>query len=395
MISQLVKNEKASKEEFGKILDSTNPTKQLGIYFHTPYCDKICSFCNMNREKLASDLEEYTDYLCEEIRTKSKLAYCQTSLVDVVFFGGGTPTIYTEAQLEKILKTLRDNFHFDENYEMTFETTLHNLSLKKLAILENYGVNRLSIGIQTFSERGRKLLNRSYGKEFAIKRLKELREKFSGLICIDIIYNYALQTEEEVIEDAEILSALQVDSVSFYSLMIHEGSEMSKDEENRKRYSLEKDEKLHNLFLRKCMDRGYRVLELTKLSNGKDRYQYIQNNNRGKNLLPIGVGAGGHIEDIYCYQMNKKMSFYSKSHSLSKNLSMISGMMQFPSFSLEEFEKYALSSFPFALRKLKEYEEKGYLRIEENQVFYEEKGIFWGNTLSSEIVKEVFQHFEK
>lgn len=392
VISRLVKSEKASEQDFLKILNSTNPTKQLGIYFHTPYCDKICSFCNMNREKLENDLQDYTEYLCEEIRKKSSFPYCQSSLLDVVFFGGGTPTIYTSPQLEKILKTLKSHFQFSDNYEMTFETTLHNLSLKKLAILEKYGVNRLSIGVQTFSERGRKILNRSYGKEYAIKRVRELREKFSGLICIDIIYNYAFQTEKEVLEDAEILSSLGIDSVSFYSLMIHEGSEMSKESKNKNHYSLEQDEKLHNLFYQKCIEKGYQVLELTKLTNGRDCYQYIQNNNRSKNLLPLGVGAGGHLENISCYQFNQRMAFYSKSPPLAQSLSMISGMMQFPSFSLSELAHYALAAYPAALEKLKEYEREGCLKIEEDRVIYQQKGIFWGNSLSAEIIKEIFQN---
>lgn len=395
VISQLVKNEKASEQDFLGILHSSNPTKQLGLYFHTPYCDKICSFCNMNRDKLENDLQDYTEYLCEEIRKKSAFPYCQSSVVDVVFFGGGTPTIYTSSQLERILKTLREHFQFADDYEMTFESTLHNLSFKKLAILEKYGVNRLSIGIQTFSQRGRKILNRSYGKEYAIRKIRALQERFSGLICIDIIYNYALQTEEEVIEDAEILSSLSLDSVSFYSLMIHEGSEMSKDSENQTLYSLEQDEKLHNLFYQRCMERGYRVLELTKLTNGKDRYQYIQNNNSSKNLLPIGVGAGGHLGNISCYQFSQKMAFYSKSTPLAQNLSMISGMMQFPSFSLSALTQYAPAAYPAIVRKLRAYEAEGFLRMEGDHVSYEQKGIFWGNTLSADMIHEIFQNMQQ
>ena len=79
--------------------------------------------------------------------------FCKTSEVDVVFFGGGTPTIFKKEQLERILKTLRENFYiFPKDYEMTFETTLHNLSFEKLEIMEKYGVNRISVGIQTFSD---------------------------------------------------------------------------------------------------------------------------------------------------------------------------------------------------------------------------------------------------
>ncbi len=398
VISNLVKSEKASKDDFLQIMNSENRTKQLGIYFHIPYCDKICSFCNMNRKQLDNDLEEYTDYLCTEIQKNAKYEFSKTSKVDVVFFGGGTPTIFKAAQLEKILKTLRENFTFAKEYEMTFETTLHNLSLEKIEILNKYGVNRISVGIQTFSDRGRKYLNRSYDKNYAIKKLREIKEKFNGLICIDIIYNYPRQTDEEILEDVEILADIGVASASFYSLMVQEGSKISinkdKEDENTFVYNIERDEEIHNIFYLEALKKGYRLLEFTKISNGQDKYMYIRNNNALKNLLPIGVGAGGRIEDIACYNFNKEMSFFSKATEIQKKLSMISGMMQFDSFSLEEFKKYCTkAAYEKALESLKIYEKEGYIEIKDNVVSYTTKGIFWGNSISAELIKEIFQKF--
>lgn len=398
VISNLVKSEKASKDDFLQIMNSENRTKQLGIYFHVPYCDKICSFCNMNRKQLDNDLEEYTDYLCTEIQKNAKYEFSKTSKVDVVFFGGGTPTIFKAAQLEKVLKTLRENFTFTKEYEMTFETTLHNLSLEKIEILNKYGVNRISVGIQTFSDRGRKYLNRSYDKNYAIKKLREIKEKFNGLICIDIIYNYPRQTDEEILEDVEILADIGVASASFYSLMVQEGSKISinkdKEDENTFVYNIERDEEIHNIFYLEALKKGYRLLEFTKISNGQDKYMYIRNNNALKNLLPIGVGAGGRIEDIACYNFNKEMSFFSKTTEIQKKLSMISGMMQFDSFSLEEFKKYCTkAAYEKALESLKIYEKEGYIEIKDNVVSYTTKGIFWGNSISAELIKEIFQKF--
>ncbi len=392
VLSKLTKAERATKEDFFNILNSKNESsnKQLGVYFHVPYCDKICSFCNLNRKELENDLEDYTDYLCKEIEKYGNYKYCKTSEVDVVFFGGGTPTVYNAIQLERILKTLRENFKFSKDYEMTFETTLHNLNLKKLKILEKYGVNRISIGIQTFSDRGRKVLNRTYGKEYAYKKVKELKKNFSGNICIDIIYNYADQTDEEVLEDADLLKKLDVASVSFYSLMINEGSKMSEDMSNYT-YSLKRDEELHNLFYDRCIENGYKLLELTKLTNGKDKYMYIRNNNSSKNLLPLGLGAGGHIEDIACYNFNKVMSFYSKGSEFSKRLTIISGMMQFDKFKIEDLKKYSLDFFKIIMDKIEEYEKLGYFKIDGEYISYTRKGIFWGNTLIARLIEETFK----
>lgn len=393
IISKYVPKEKSSKEEFISLMDEENLSGQLGIYFHVPYCDKICSFCNMNRKKLDNDLEDYTDYLCNEIIKKSEYKFSKSSKIDVVFFGGGTPTIFNFHQLERILKTLRESFIFEKNYEMTFETTLHNLDEKKLKLMQDNGVNRLSVGIQTFSDRGRKILNRSYDKKYTIKKLEEIKKNFKGNVCIDIIYNYLDQSDEEIIEDVEILSKLGMDSSSFYSLMIHDGSQISKDlkeNENLYKYSLVRDKQLHDLFYQKSLEKGYKLLEITKVTNGKDLYRYIQNNNSNKNLLAIGEGAGGHIKNIGYYNLNKNMTFYSKTSDFGINLSMISGMMQFEKFSLKEIKKYCpTDKYENVLKKFREFEKNNLIGINEDEIKYKLDGIFWGNTLVAEIIETI------
>ena len=177
VINKLTKKSIVTPFTFNKLLNEEPENKEAGIYVHTPYCDKICSFCNMNRKQVSNNLDDYVEYLCKEFEKYGSKKYVQGKEITTIFFGGGTPTIYKEYQLEKILSTLTNSFNISSNCEFTFETTLHNLTLKKLAIMEKYGVNRLSIGIQTFSDRGRKLLNRTYEQKEIIKRIKELTGK--------------------------------------------------------------------------------------------------------------------------------------------------------------------------------------------------------------------------
>ena len=175
--------------------------------------------------------------------------------------------------------------------------------------------------------------------------------------------------------------------------MIHDGSNISKEIKKDKSvytYSLERDEQLHNIFYNRCVENGYKLLELTKLTNGKDSYKYIRNNNTRKNLLPLGAGAGGHIKDIGCYNMNQEMSFYSRTEGKHNNLSMISGLMQFDKFDLNEIKKYcSTEAFERLIVLLKEFEKNNYIKIENNFASYQLKGIFWGNSLVAEIVKEI------
>lgn len=380
---------------YWKLMEKEPEDLDGGIYVHVPFCDKICSFCNMNRKQLDNDLEDYTKFLVKEINKYREKTYVQKKRFSVIFFGGGTPTILKTHQLEKVLSTLREVFPLNEEYEFTFETTLHNLTWEKLEVMEKYGVNRLSIGIQTFSDRGRKLLNRTYNQEFVKNRLKEIKERFKGLVCLDIIYNYLDQSLEEVREDAKIVSEISPDSVSYYSLMIHDGSEISKDLSSGEKsfdYKTERDKELHDTFLNFLLENGYSILEHTKLTKGTDSYRYIRNVHKLKDLIPIGVGAGGRVQNIELYHLNKLVTFYSLDTEQVMKLKKISGITQYEHVQLEELKNIVKEKYNEIYKVLKELERKDYIHIEENSYRYTKKGVFWGNNISALLVEKYLEN---
>ena len=391
------KNKKMITEtELFKLLENPAKEKEGVIYVHVPYCDKICSFCNLNRKKLDNDLEDYTNFLVSEFEKYGKTPYMKSKEIKVVFFGGGTPTILKEHQLEKIFRSIHENYNLSDDCEFTLETTLHNLNINKIKVLEKYRVNRLSVGIQSFAEKGRNMLNRTFTKEEAIKRLKELKENFSGMVCTDIIYNYPEETVEEVMEDAKIVADLEIDSTSFYSLMIHEGSKMSKDiKENtfELNYQLETDRKLHHAFLETLLATGeYEVMEHTKVvRKGKDRYNYIRFTHKGADILPIGVGAGGKIADTDIFRINNEKAFYMLSENTEEEnrFKRISGLFQYPEVYFSELKKYVSEEVFEELYKLfKNFEARGYMKIYDTHTELTTEGIFWGNNISSVVLKK-------
>lgn len=380
---------------FNKILKANPITQEGGIYVHTPYCDKICSFCNMNRKQIDNDLNDYTDYLCKEFKKYGEKNYIKKKNITTIFFGGGTPTIYKAHQLEKILSTLRENFNISDNCEFTFETTLHNLTWEKLEIMEKYGVNRISIGIQTFSNRGRKLLNRTYEQEYITNRIKEIRERFKGLICIDIIYNYPDQTDEEIETDAKLACELGVDSVSFYSLMIQEGSQISKDRSENKvifRYNLARDKELHDKFLDITLSNGYSILEHTKITNGKDEYRYIKNVNSSSDLIAIGIGAGGRVSNYEFFHLNKLITFYAYDNELKFRVKKLSGILQYKKINLSEIKELAKEYYDKIYHILKDFEKKGLIILTDDTMEYTLDGVFWGNSITATLVESMIDN---
>lgn len=398
IITKLIPNKMVTPFYFNRVMKQKPKDSTADIYVHTPYCDTICSFCNMNRKKVDNNLDSYVQYLCKEFEKYKNRKYVQEKTIDTIFFGGGTPTIYSASQLETILSSLKNNFNISKNCEFTFESTLHNLTPEKLCIMEKYGVNRISIGVQTFSDRGRKLLNRTFDQKEVINRLKDIKKSYSGLICIDIIYNYLDETIEEVTKDAEIAIELGIDSISFYSLMIHKGSKISKDLENNKLsfdYHIRRDKELHNKFLEVTLNNGFSLLELTKITNGKDTYGYIQNINSCKDLIAIGVGAGGRVDNIEYYNMNKLISFYSQDSDFSYKAKKLSGLLQYPKVNLTEIRELTGDDiYPSILGILQECEREDFLEFFENSFKYTVDGIFWGNTIAASIITKMIEEYK-
>ncbi|ASM39405.1 radical SAM protein [Campylobacter sp. RM12327] len=388
----------ADEKEFENFLNTQSKDENAILYFHIPFCDNICSFCNLNRSKLDGELEEYTEFLINSIKHYAKFPYIKGKNFKSIYFGGGTPTILKESQLERVLIAINTNFHIDKNAEFSSESTLHNLNLNKLKLMQNFGINRYSIGIQTFSNKGRKLLNRVGDKNSAIKKLSQIKQNFSGLVCTDIIYNYPNQSLEDVIEDAKILKDLEIDSSSFYSLQFHEGSAFLKQNDPNY-YHLETDKMLHNAFLEEMLKGDYEVLEYTKINKiNRDRYLYIRLSHKGVDILPIGIGAGGRLGNYSIFNMKKDIKMISKTNEVELNFAKFSALFQYDNINLNLIKSYLDDeTFEKEFNFFKECESFGYLKIDEGYLKFNIDGIFWGNTIASKaigIANEYFKNYE-
>ncbi len=377
-----------------KRLSKPPSSKEGIIYFHVPYCDKICSFCSMNRTKLDGELEEYTEYLLKEIEYYSKFEYIQGKEFESIYFGGGTPTILKTHQIERVLKSINKNFNLSSTCEFNFESTLHNLSFEKLNLMQSMGVNRYSIGIQSFSDRGRKFLNRTGSGQKAQDKLLKIRENFKGNMCIDIIYNLPEQTKEEIYEDACITKKVGADSVSFYSLMFHEGSAMD-GSEVKDYYELETDKMLHDTFVNGMLEDDYEILELTKISKiGRDQYKYIRLQHKGVDMLPIGVGAGGALAGVAGFSPKRGLKFFKRESEKIQKLKVFTALFQHPIILFSDMKKQVnQKTFDKVYALLKELEKLNYVKLKDDCVVYTIDGIFWGNNISNEVLKIALKEY--
>jgi len=388
-------SDKFSYEDYLRELKNRDASRPLSLYLHLPFCRSACYFCGCNVIYTSKEDRKtrYMQYLQKELDLLA--ANLDTSApVLQMHFGGGTPTILKEKHLEPIITALRSNFNISDDCEFSLETTLHNLNLSKVRLLESLGVNRFSIGVQTFSRQGRALLNRVHKPARAIERLKELREKFDGMLCCDIIYNFPNESVEEAIADANYVNELGLDSASFYSLMFFDGSELSKKIDTSY-YDLPTDKKLHHAFAEALLGSGnFEVLELTKLARkGRDNYGYIKLSHKGTDILPIGNGAGGHVAGFGIYGVSGH-KMISRTNEREAKYGVLSNLFQYPIVSLNEL-KEALSAniYDEVVQKLKEFQSWGLLELKDGKSVLNLDGIFWGNNINEEIANIMKKDF--
>lgn len=282
----------------GELLKKSNEKENTVIYIHVPFCTKICSFCNMRRS-LSKAYEDYDKLLIKHIEAMALSKYGKSSKIGSVYFGGGTPTTMNEKQLTGVLDAIFRNFKVKKDAEISMETTLTEMPVEKLKTLTKYGLNRISVGVQTFDDKGRKLLNRNGDGNFARKKLTEYLDTGFRNVNIDLIYNYPYQTEEELRRDMEVIGSLDLAGFSMYSLILMNDSQLAKKIEKSAlelKNDIKHDRFYHNIVVEEGEKYAYEFFEFTKMVRpDRDQYKYIQYRNAGEDTIPIGAGAGGNI----------------------------------------------------------------------------------------------------
>lgn len=371
------------------------------VYIHVPFCSKICSFCNMRRS-LIDPPTNYADLVVEQIKRYGQYDYIQNRNYDSIYFGGGTPTTLDTNSLRKILRALKSNLPISEKAEISLETTITELDKEKMEMLFEEGANRFSIGVQTFSDEGRKTLGRIGDSNTAIKKINEILDTGFSNVNIDIIYNYPGQTIEEVYKDIEIASSLDIAGFSFYSLILNDKAKLIKSLENPENYydeNFKREVRGFEIITEEAKKNGFDFLGLTKMVRpGRDEYKYIDIRHGGGDTLPLGAGAGGNIgnmsamgeiniekfkEQVKDFKNVKGMLFEPEYSTIKE----ISSKPQFAKINVGEIENEYTRNQVIGL--FDELRDEGFAIKKDKTYNLTKKGIFWGNNICRELSEVV------
>jgi oxygen-independent coproporphyrinogen-3 oxidase len=188
------------------------------LYLHIPFCEKKCLYCDFYSIENRDPMEPFLEALDREILSYARVGEGRT--FDTVFFGGGTPSLLTPEQLGRILRRLRETYRIATDAEVTLETNPGTVSPEKLAAYRSLGVNRLSIGIQSFREEELNFLSRIHDADQAVACVEMARASGFGNISVDLMYALPGQTRAAWDETLSRALGLHPSHVSAYGLIV-------------------------------------------------------------------------------------------------------------------------------------------------------------------------------
>jgi oxygen-independent coproporphyrinogen III oxidase len=189
-----------------------------GIYIHIPFCKRKCHYCNFFSVVSGKYRIHFPDTLTEEVHLQHN--YLGTDRIDSVYFGGGTPSLLDPVEINKLLSGIRNYYEFTLNPEITLEANPDDVSMGLLSAYRQAGINRLSIGIQSFFDDDLEYLNRIHSSGKAISSVSDAKNAGFDNITIDLIYGLPAMTDEKWRKNLEIAFSLDVQHISAYSLTV-------------------------------------------------------------------------------------------------------------------------------------------------------------------------------
>ena len=265
------------------------------IYLHIPFCHRKCTYCAFYSVVAAGDRQAYVDALCKELAMRRHEA---GHPVSTVYFGGGTPSVLSVGQLGQIVDALAAHYDIAAVEEATLEANPEDLTPEYLHALAALGFfNRISIGVQSFSDSDLKLLNRRHSALQAVEAVHNAFDAGFGNISIDLIYGLPHSDTEQWRENLRQVEQLPVSHLSAYALTIEPGTILAKQVESGRIVTIGEEEVLRQ-YGALCMWAGEHGFEQYEISNFCRPGCKARHNSRYWDRTPyLGVGAAAHSFD--------------------------------------------------------------------------------------------------
>ena len=370
----------------------------MEIYIHIPFCVRKCKYCAFFSIAGRAELyEAYVDTLCLEIERRAA-----SEPIETIYIGGGTPTVLTALQLGKIASTLNRHFKIDRNVEFTIEANPGTIDRKYLAEARALGINRLSIGVQSFNDELLRSIGRIHTARQAIEIVEAAKTIFDN-VSVDLIYGLPHQTLDDLKHSIARIKQLDVQHVSSYGLEIDEGSEFFRlQKEGRLELpSEELDAAMYDFVTTELPRLGWRRYEISNYA--KPGFESRHNLGYWSDAKYIGLGAGASSYDRLERRMNvEDVVGYIEGLRAGRDVSLLEETIT-REIAIEEFcflglrkadgidRNHFKKKFDIAVEELfgnvmKELAADGLIEVDETRIKLTPRGMKFGNIVFAEFL---------
>lgn len=273
-----------------------------GLYIHIPFCKSRCAYCGFFSTVSLGKRKEYVDCVCKELTLRN--SYLGDEAISTIYFGGGTPSQLDASHIKDILLHIYNIYNVREKTEITLECNPDDITPDFLSAIRSCGINRISMGTQTFNDARLKFLHRRHTASQAIGAVNMAKSAGFDNISIDLMFGFPNQTLEEWKHDVNTALTLGVQHLSAYSLMYEEGTALTRMLERGDFTEIDEELSLqmYEYLLDATKSAGFEHYEISNFAMPGHRSRH--NSSYWQGIPYLGIGAGAHSYDGSSRQYN-------------------------------------------------------------------------------------------
>jgi oxygen-independent coproporphyrinogen III oxidase len=266
-----------------------------GIYIHIPFCRQACTYCNFHFSVSTKNKAALINSINKEIILSKD--FIRDTKIETIYIGGGTPSLLSVEELQSIFNTIQQKFEITTNAEITLEANPDDINKILLEQWKTVGINRLSVGLQSFNEAELKWMNRAHNAAQSLQCLDAIAAAGFTNYSVDLIYGSPLQTDEDLKNNFAIVAQKNIPHISCYALTVENGTVLNKLIKEKKSPNVNTDKQAEQFqFLLEMMEaNGYEQYEISNFS--KKGFRSKHNSSYWQSKPYFGFGPSAHSFD--------------------------------------------------------------------------------------------------
>ena len=369
-----------------------------GIYIHIPFCKQRCSYCDFHfSTSYQSYREKLIETICEElVFRKSEL---DGEVINSIYFGGGTPSLLQANELQLIQSTISANYLISSSPEITLEANPDDMSVSNLKDWRDNGINRLSVGIQSFRDNDLQWMNRAHTAEHAEKCVKDAQQFGFNAISVDLIYGLPSMDLSEWNKQIDKAISLNIQHISAYCLTVEQKTQLHKMVEKGEIIPGNEDHQSEQFLhlLQALKEKGFEQYEISNFC--LPGFEAVHNSSYWKGEKYIGIGPSAHSFDgtnrrwnisnngLYMKLFKEKSSWYEKEKLSGKdrfNELILTGLRTKYGVKLSALQLNHELTTVF-LQKVDNYNKEGWMQQTEGVLLLTDEGKLRADYIASEL----------